>query len=288
MKGRETIGVAGLGLIGASVAKALKAFTPHRVLGADLSEKTMEKALRQGAVDAILEESSLALCDVLLLALYPEAAVEYLQKNAPFLPAGALVIDLCGVKRAVEGPLSALARENGFFYIGGHPMAGTEHSGYSFSDKKLFCGASMLLTPGACVPPAEVQKAKALFLELGFRKVVCTNAAEHDRVIAYTSQLAHLVSSAYVKSPSALSYAGFSAGSFRDMTRVAWLNEEMWTELFLANRDYLAAEAEDFCERLAKYAAALRAGNEKALFCLLREGRLRKELLMEGEKDGSC
>lgn len=273
------IGVVGLGLIGGSAAKALKAHTGHMVYGADLNEEVLGAALREGAVDGALTQETLQACDVVLPALYPGATVSWAEEMSPYIAKGALLVDLCGVKRTVDHRLGPLAEQTGFYYIGGHPMAGTEHSGYAFSSPDLFAGASMILTPGPSIPPKVLQRAQQLFLEIGFGGVTLSTPEHHDHIIAYTSQLAHVLSSAYVKSPSAEAYRGFTAGSFRDMTRVAWLNETMWTELFLENSDYLAQEVEGLSCRLAEYAAVLREKNGEALQRMLREGRERKEML---------
>ena len=275
------IGIVGLGLIGASMAQAVKRFTPHRVWGAELARDVLQRALEEQAVDGMLDEQRLGDCDLLLLALYPQAAVDWITARADKLKKDACVVDLCGVKRYVCGALEPLASKYSFFFVGGHPMAGREVSGYGAASAELFLGASMILTPGAETPRARLAQLEAFFASLGFSGVQYASSDEHDRIIAYTSQLAHVLSSAYVKSPSALSYRGFSAGSFRDMTRVAALNETMWTELFLRNRDHLADEIESLCARLAEYGQALRAENAEELCCLLREGRERKKQLSE-------
>ena len=278
----QKIGVIGLGLIGGSAAKALKAHTPHLVYGADRDRQVLGAALHEGTIDGALTPERLHECDVVLPALYPGATVCWVREMAPHIAQKALMVDLCGVKRAVHEQLRPLARDRGFYYIGGHPMAGTERSGYGASAADLFGGASMILTPDADTPSPVLQKAERLFLSMGFGGVTLSTPEHHDRIIAYTSQLAHVLSSAYVKSPSATAYRGFSAGSFRDMTRVARLNETMWTELFLDNSDFLAEEVEGLSQRLTEYAAALRQRDGERLCALLREGRERKEWLEEG------
>lgn len=279
------IGIAGLGLIGGSMAKAASAFTDHRVLGFDLDEAVLSAALSDGGIQDVLGEENLPDCDLLLLALYPAASVEYVRSHLKRLRPGCLLIDLCGVKQAVMGPMEELLSSpegSKLRYLGGHPMAGKEKSGYENADRDLFRGASMIL-----VPP-EVRKedleqngtlklAEEFFLSLGFGRITLTTAQEHDRVIAFTSQLAHVVSSAYVKSPTARQHYGFSAGSYKDLTRVARLNETMWTELFLDNRDSLLTEVDGIIQRLTEYRDALSDGNRDMLFRLLREGRECKE-----------
>ena len=267
-----TVGIVGLGLIGGSVAKAIQASTEHRVLGADTNGATMDAALADGAADGILSAETLHECDILLLAVYPHAAIEFVRQNARHIARGARVVDLCGVKRMLCEALEPLAHEMGFVFIGGHPMAGKERFGYGVSQADLFAGASMILTPPEGTPRDVVTELATFFLSLGFERVCLSDAREHDRRIAYTSQLAHILSSAYVKSPLAIAHEGFSAGSFQDMTRVATMNEDMWTELFLANRDDLAEEVDALRGRLAAYGDALRAGDEAQLRALIREG----------------
>lgn len=271
------IGIIGLGLIGGSAAMAVKRAGGEAVYGMDADAAVLERALAAGAIDAYLAPALLPDIDVLIAAVYPDAAIEAVKKCAPSLKQGAIVVDFCGVKRHVAAALVPLARQSGFVYVGGHPMAGKEKSGFDFAGPELFAGASMILCPEEDAPREALARLESLFASMGFGGVVYATPEEHDRIIAYTSQLAHVLSSAYVKAPAALRYRGFSAGSFRDMTRVAWLNEKMWTELFLENADFLAGEVEDLAARLMTYADAIRAGDAHRLEDLLREGRLRKE-----------
>ena len=205
--------------------------------------------------------------------------MEYVTQNAPLIRKGATVIDLCGVKRAVCNALFKVAQENGFLFVGGHPMAGMEYSGFDHANAGLFQNASMILTPPAGLSIQELAELKHFFRELGFGKVVMTTPEDHDRMIGYTSQLAHVVSSAYVKSPEALEHHGFSAGSFRDMTRVARLSPSMWTELFMLNRDALIGELDALIEHLNEYREALASADEKNMRRLLQEGTERKEFV---------
>ena len=278
------VGVIGLGLIGGSMAKALSAYTEHKVFGADRDAAVLEKALSDGAVSGVLNDAQCTACDVILVALYPGAAIRAVQERVHCIRKGALVVDCCGTKGGVCAALEPLARENGFCFIGGHPMAGREKFGYDASNAELFRGASMILTPSEDVSAEQLQRAQAFFYELGFGRMCICSPAEHDRMIAYTSQLAHVVSSAYVQSPASLSHVGFSAGSFQDMTRVARLYEPMWTELFLNNAEPLVMEIDGLVERLQAFSDAIRSGDRETLFEMLRRGRERKELLNEREK----
>ena len=270
------VGIVGLGLIGGSMAKSTKARTGHTVWGADLDKETMTMARMCGAIDAPLTDENLPQCDRILVAIRPAAAVEWVRTHASLIAPSAILVDLCGVKRTVVSAITPIARERGFAYIGGHPMAGRERGGFTASSEDLYVGASMILTPDQRTDMQLLETLKAFFLDLGFAGLTFSDPEEHDRIIAFTSQLAHIVSSAYVKSPEAQRRRGFSAGSFQDMTRVARLDEDMWTELFLDDADYLTTELDELIVHLREYADAIRAHDAQALRALLRDGREKK------------
>lgn len=186
-------------------------------------------------------------------------------------------MDSCGVKRVVCEPLWKVASENGFTFIGAHPMAGLHFSGFEYSDVGMFSEASMIIIPSKDVKIEDLETVKSLYLKLGFTNIQISTPEEHDKIIAYTSQLAHVVSNAYVKSPEAEVHKGFSAGSYKDLTRVAKLNETMWTELFLENEDNLINEVDGIIANLQKYSKALKEHDAVTLKALLKEGRERKE-----------
>ncbi len=267
------VGVVGLGLIGGSMAKSIKSRTLHTVYGIDLDQETMTFARLCGAMDGKLTEETLPECDLILIALRPGAAVAWLSEHGGEISATATVIDLCGIKRAVVEPMKQLAEQYGFHYIGGHPMAGKERGGFVNSTDSLYVGASMILTPVQKTDINQLEQLKAFFTDLGFAGVTITNPEEHDRIIAFTSQLAHVVSNAYVRSPEAQRRRGFSAGSFRDMTRVARLDEDMWTELMMENRDFVVKELDVLIDHLMEYKGALEAENRDAFRALLKDGR---------------
>ncbi len=267
------IGIAGLGLIGGSMAKSIKTKTGHTVFGCDINSETLLLAKLSGAIDDELTGNSLTVCDIIFLALTPKVATDWLEAHAESISSSAVVVDFCGVKRSVSEEMRKTADTHGFAYIGGHPMAGKERGGFKNSSPDLFTGASMILTPDSETLPETLEMLSRLFYDAGFGRVVYSNADEHDRIIAYTSQLAHIVSSAYIKSPEAQRQRGFSAGSFRDMTRVAYLDENMWTELFLCDRDYLTKELDILIANLNEYKDALEKGDSITLKRLLKEGR---------------
>ncbi len=273
------IAIIGLGLIGGSLARTIKHRTAHTVYGCDLNPQTIQQAYLMNAMDHELTDEALRTCDMVLVSLYPGAIVEWVKAHAADFRPGCLVIDCGGVKQHICRELVPLARAAEWHYLGGHPMAGREFSGFRYAKDDLFDGASMILCTDGLDDPQLLQDTKEFFLELGFRRVQFTDPQTHDEMIAYTSQLAHIVSSAYVKCPLADKHRGFSAGSFADMTRVARLNEGMWTELFFDNREALLPVMEDLVRRVTEYRDALRDGDEAAMLQLLREGRETKERL---------
>ncbi len=273
------VAVIGLGLIGGSLAKTIKLHGEHTVYGYDINAQTMQQAELLGAIDGVLTDDVLPLCDLTLVALYPEAIIEWIRTHAPLFKEDSLVIDCGGVKETICNALQDVTDGAAWHFIGGHPMAGRELSGFRYARDDLFDRASMILTVHGDDDPALLQRARNFFMDIGFRRVQFASPKTHDEMIAYTSQLAHIVSSAYVKCPLADKHRGFSAGSFADMTRVARLNEDMWTELFFDNRDALLPEVEGLVERLTEYRDALRNNDREGMRTLLREGRETKERL---------
>ena len=267
------VGIVGLGLIGGSMAKAVKNRTAHTVYGIDLDAETMALSRMSGAIDAPLTDENLPQCDLVMVAIRPGAAIRWVEEHAALIHKKAILVDLCGVKRDVVKAIAPIAAEHGFAYIGGHPMAGRERSGFTAATDDLYVGASMILTPDDKTDMPLLETLKHFFLDVGFASLTFSTPEEHDRIIAFTSQLAHIVSSAYVKSPEAQRRRGFSAGSFRDMTRVARLDENMWTELMLADADYLAKELGILMENISAYKDALEHRDEEGLRQLLKEGR---------------
>ena len=276
-----TIGIVGLGLIGGSLAKAFKFNTNHTVLACDIDEVSYKRAVLVNAVDGKLSDENIGECDFLFVALYPEATVNYMKEKAPLIKREAIVIDCCGVKEYVCAPLFELAEKYGFNYIGGHPMAGRQFSGFRYAEVNLFNGACMILVPKPGEDINLLEKVKKCLIGAGFRHITVTTAEKHDEIIAYTSQLAHVVSNAYVKSPRAEAHKGFSAGSYKDLTRVAKLSEKMWTELLLENRGNLVSELDFMIDSLTEYRDALVENDAEKLCTLLSEGRCRKERIDE-------
>lgn len=267
------IGIVGLGLIGGSFAKSIKSKTSHTVYGLDLDVETMMFARMCGAIDGTLGDDSIKDCDLILIALRPNAAEKWIEENAAKISAKTIVTDMCGIKRTVCEKFSEIAGKYGFSYIGGHPMAGKERGGFVNSSEFLFEGASMILTPDEKTDIVMLEKLKTFYTDLGFGTLTFSTPDEHDRIIAYTSQLAHIASSAYIKSPEALRRRGFSAGSFKDMTRVSRMDEKMWTELCITNSDYLIDQLEILINNLGGYLDALKNSDSEKLCALFKEGK---------------
>lgn len=274
---RHTIAIVGLGLIGGSMALALRRRTHHRLLGIDCNPAVCQAALRQGAVDETGGPALLAQADTVILALAPQHLLNFLPAHIAAIPAGAVVSDVCGVKRAIIERCEPLCTENNLYFVGGHPMAGKEHSGFGNADADLFVGANYILTLTENTDPVAKERMEELAIAMGCAHLTITSPQEHDRIIAFTSQLPHVLAGAYVTSPACPDYRGFSAGSYRDVSRVATVDEELWSRLFLLNGDALCREIDGLIARLQTYRDTIAADDRPALEQILRAGRLRKE-----------
>ena len=270
------VGILGLGLIGGSLARAY-ALEGHTVYAIQRNETMLSFAMLAGAVHGKLNEETIPKCDLILLAIYPDGSASWLEKNAHLISKDALVLDCCGVKQEICSRCFPLAREYGFTFVGGHPMAGSQFSGFKYSRADLFSGAPMVLVPPVFDDIALLQRVKDALKPCNFGFFSVTTAEEHDKMIAFTSQMPHILSNAFIKSPTALKHKGFSAGSYKDLTRVAWLNPQMWAELFLENRDNVLFELDYYIESLKQYQQAIRDNDMDALVQLLDEGKKRKE-----------
>ncbi len=268
--------ITGLGLIGGSLAKAISGRTSHTVFATDTNDGTMKKALECGAIHKAGTALDLAIADIVIVALYPTATVKFIKDNLDVFKKNAIIVDTCGVKNEVFDGLSDILCDKDIRFVGGHPMAGIERSGFDHSFASLFDGASMILCPEICPDRAAVQTLSEFFSDIGFGRITISTADRHDKVIAFTSQLAHVVSSAYVHGEYATEHKGFSAGSFKDMTRVARLNADMWTELFFENRDNLSCCVGELIENLEKFKTALDLGDRDGMHELLANGNERK------------
>lgn len=271
-----TVGIVGLGLIGGSFAKAY-AEAGETVLAFDANRSVLDFAVMSGAVSEELTEENISGCDLILIAVYPGTAIDWLRQMANRIDKNTVVMDCCGTKRVVCAACFPIAAEHGITFLGGHPMAGNHNSGFKYARSNLFHNAPMVIVPPNFDDIRLLDRAKELLSPAGFGRISVTTAEEHDEMIAFTSQLAHVVSNAYIKSPTAKRHKGFSAGSYKDMTRVAWLNPTMWAELCMENGDHLLQELDGLMESLAAYRDAIARNDEETLRLLLEEGKNRKE-----------
>ena len=273
----KTVIVAGLGLIGGSMAKAIKKNTDCRVLGWNRTRSVAEKALYDGAIDAIAEDRDFGCCDMLIVGMNPDASERFLLERIPQMKAGALAVDLVGVKTRIVESVGPVAKAHGVRFTGGHPMQGLAHAGYARSFADLYKGASMILVPSAATQPGDVDELGSFFRSVGFGRITVASAEVQDHMIAHTSQLAHIVSNSYVKSPVSTNYVGFSGGSYKDMTRIACLDEKIWKELFIWNKEALLPEIDDLVKNITLLRDAIEAEDYDRLEALLRAGREAKE-----------
>ena len=270
------VGILGLGLIGGSLARAYSK-AGHMVYATEQDASTLSFAQLAGAVNSELNEETISSCDLILLAIYADASANWLEQNAAHINPDCLVIDCCGIKEEICKRCFPLAEKYGFCFLGGHPMAGSHNSGFKYSRSNLFQGAPMVLVPHRFDDPELLEKAKNMLSPCKFGSFSITTAEKHDKMIAFTSQMPHIVSNAYIKSPTAMEHKGFSAGSYKDLTRVAWLNPTMWAELLLSNKENVLNELQAYITSLQAYQDALTREDEQVLIALLAEGRRCKE-----------
>lgn len=273
------VAVVGMGLIGGSLCRAIKQYTSHTVLGHTRNQKTVAFARSVGAIDDALTDLSQP--DLVFVALPPEATIDYLTAHVGEFKQGAIVADICGVKQPIIDAVDVLYHEHGVRYVGTHPMAGKEVAGFANSDVDLYKNASYIITPTPLTDGDAVETLRTLASAIGFTRIEITDPQRHDTIISYTSQLAHVVSSAYIKSPTAALTLGFTAGSFQDMTRVAKLDPDMWTSLFALNHGPLLRELDTLIENLSVFRKALGDGDLTTVRALLQQGReLREDVLL--------
>ncbi len=278
------IGIVGLGLMGGSLGKTLKKIGGHTVYGYDILDSVMLKADMLSAINAPLDENTVKDIDMLIVSLYPSCFLSSIERFLPLLKDGAIITDFCGIKRKTVSVMKDLAvKYPNLIFVGGHPMAGREFSGIERSVSNLFDKASMILT-NVNADIFTLEKLKAFYRSLGFMEVVITTPEYHDKAIAFTSQLCHIVSNAFIKNEIASEHFGYSAGSYKDLTRVARLNPKMWAELMNENGDNLSKQLDELICNLQKYSVALKNNNAYELESLLSEGNERKLLIDKNSK----
>lgn len=276
--------IAGLGLIGGSIAKALHTYTDHSVYGWNRTRAVAKKAEEEHVIDGIASDDCKGY-DMIVVCLYPGHIRQWVRDHVSTMSEGTIIIDVSGVKTDLPQEMHDVCAPYGVQYLSCHPMAGKERAGYDVSDEDLYQGANFIMTPLPETPKYVLAQVRNFAHQIGFRKFVITTPEMHDRMIAYTSQLAHVVSSSYVESPVIELESGFSGGSFHDMTRIATMNEEMWTDLFMENRESLLTELDTLIGNLGEYRKALDAADRGRVYDLIREGRLRKEQNLENRRN---
>lgn len=268
--------IVGLGLIGGSYAKAFKKYTDCAVFGIDSDSTVIEYALSHGAVDRAASDDDIKNADLVIVSLYPQAAADFINVHASDFKDGAIVTDSCGVKRALYDKLDSSVFGGRFHFIGSHPMAGREHSGFDYSEADLFCGASLIITTDEPESDAALTLRETA-MQLGFARCTICTPDMHDKMISYTSQLPHILACSYISDPLAANHRGYSAGSFQDVTRVAFINDVMWSELFLDNADHLSREIDELIRNLGAFKSALDSGDRDELRRLMIKSRELKE-----------
>lgn len=268
--------IAGLGLIGGSFARSIKKFTDHHVIGIDSDDSSLDMALAMESIDEVIPVDRMDLLkkgDLIIVALPPHEIVKFILDNVKNFRSGSIVTDVCGVKEHILNSVAMPLEEANVDFIGSHPMAGTEFSGFAFSNSNMFHGASYLLTPSENAKLESIEMLRELALNIGFQNVIVTDPQTHDKAIAYTSQLAHIVSNSYIRSTTLPKEKGFSANSFLDMTRVALLDPNTWSELFILNKENLISEIDQLTEHIGELRNAIASENRIEIKNLLCKGR---------------
>lgn len=252
-----TYGIVGLGLMGGSLAKAIRANVIEcgtkcgsgKIFGSDINADSLGKAKEQKVIDegftAGQTDEMLRQCDFVYICLYPHATVDFVKQYEKSFKPGAVISDISGVKKIILEAAEQIGRKD-IHFIPGHPMAGSEGEGYSQSDGNVFKNHNYILMPLADTDKNALELFKSLITAMGFTRIVETDAQIHDHKIAFTSQLCHVIASALVKSAEDTGITQFGGGSYEDLTRIAMINAPLWTELFLANREELLGHINDF------------------------------------------
>ena len=270
------IAIVGLGIIGGSYAKAIKEYTNHYVIGIDTNAEVLDNALNIGAIDEIGTGRDLAKVDMIILCIYPHLAVEFVEQNGKYIKPDTIVTDTSGIKRHICTQMLQLSKKYNFTFIGSHPMAGKEKSGFAVSEASLFKRASLIVVP-CDAPKGKIEVLTTLANDIGFGGVKFCNAEQHDTMVAFTSQLPHILACSYVLSPQCPNHKGFSAGSYRDVSRVANINAELWSELFLQNKEPLLSEINILIDNINKLKTSIQNEDTQTLYDLLDTSRRVKE-----------
>lgn len=278
------IAVIGLGIIGGSMAYALRGFKNAQIFGCDIDPSTCNKALDCGAVDKASTNPKDAIknADLIILCVYPEMILEIISKNKDSFKPGAIITDVCGVKTHLAKSIEKILPP-GTEFVGGHPMAGKETHGFDSASPELFGMCGYIITP----TDSSTHKGTALIEEMaryiGATRIAKASPSEHDSVIAYTSDLMHVAASALCLDYNKKMNRAYTAGAFRDCTRIANINPQLWTELFIENKSFLLAELDRYIDSLIKFKSAIETSDKERLCSLLTEVRKNKLKMQETE-----
>ena len=276
-----TFAIVGLGLIGGSYAKALRNLKVRKILGMDISHGIARACLNANMIDEVVEEdgSNLKEADVIICSIYPEAVVGFVRQNVQNFAEGILMTDATGVKGTMPREIQELLPE-GCEFISGHPMAGRQGSGLGMSDAAIFNNSNYIIVPTEKNTPEAVSWLEEFAKALGCARSVKVSMEDHDKIIAYTSDLPHITAVALVNSASYNENTQyFIAGGFRDATRVADINPDLWSDLFLANRDNVIAEIENYQSQLERWKKAIVEYDRDTLKEIMREAGPRRSIL---------
>lgn len=271
--------IVGLGLLGGSYAKVLKRFGFH-ISAITLEKSSIDYALQQDIIDegsTEIDERMIGEADLVIFALYPHVFVDWIHKNQKFLKSGALITDVTGVKRSIVYQIQDMLRPDVEF-IPAHPMAGREVSGVENSTDKMFIGANYIVTPTEKNTPEAIETCIELGKLLGFSNVTVLSPEEHDEMIGFLSQLTHCIAITLMTCNDKENMEKFTGDSFRDLTRIARINDLMWSELFVANKDVLIEQMNLFIDKFNALKGMLEAEDIEGMRAMMRHSTKRRAL----------
>ena len=271
--------IVGLGLLGGSYAKALKRFGFH-ISAITLDQSSIDYAIKENMIDegtTELDEKMIGEADLVIFALYPHVFVEWIEKNQNLLRSGALITDVTGVKRSIVYQIQSILRSDVEF-IAAHPMAGREVSGVENSTEKMFIGANYIVTPTEKNTPEAIQTCIELGRLLGFSNVTTLSPEEHDEMIGFLSQLTHCIAVTLMTCNDKKDMEKFTGDSFRDLTRIAKINDLMWSELFIANKDVLLSQMDLFIKQFNDLKTMIETEDIQGMRAMMRHSTERRAL----------
>jgi prephenate dehydrogenase len=279
------ITVVGLGLIGGSYAKALSNLNLKRLYGVDINKESLDNALKMGIIDEGFTDGSIALkkSHLIIIALYPNDAIKFIQDNVQNLKQGSIITDTCGLKQDIIERATRILPDT-IEFVGGHPIAGKESQGFECSSEKIFLDTNYIITPTQRNTEKNIKLIENMAKAIGCKNVVRVSPAKHDKIISLTSQLPHIIAitlmNSYIDSDIGNSFIG---GSYKDATRVATINTKLWIELITQNSDNLVIEIEKFENTLAKLKQAIKGKDNSTLGDILASSSLKRKRMLVNE-----